>query len=1350
MIAGDIDADAGAPNADGGGIYVLSGQDITVAEGADLAAQGSGSGDGGVIRLIAKEVLDVEANTSVTTEGGATGQGGFVEVSGHAGVNIRGEVDVGTDGELLLDPAVLTIRSGGRGTNSTGATFTIAPSFSYGGNTIVYEEWLEDELQTSNITLVASNNIGVQSAAAFDGLGIDVATGSKDLKLVIGTVGTAVSGSLANWNSDFPCPSLWACVDLGSGGGGNAAIVGPGTSFGDISLVDSSGNYVNISIDGDLEIRAGSSTFSTASGSVTVFNGDVFARTLQGNTVTVHGNVQTSNTSGVARLNITGRGADTAGRSVWLNGDVTVTGNGVGASRLEVNGNGLIQIDGDLRVENGAGDAFLNVRAANGIQLNGAAIAMASASNNPFAWVELDAGSGDFSGAFTEIYAFDQIQGSCGEVVGPNCWSTATGFDGGLTVTGLLLPSFSDGLGSASVDISGANVNLDTPFAFNGSADYLAEGVIGAVGGKNATVTITSTVGDINVGTLASGAPFIGVGIGSGTTAGTARLELNSALGINVYQAATPIIESFNARYYSLLASADSGNEAVVSLLAESALGNIQINGSKTLVAAHATGSSSALNASASINMVAGASGDTPVGQTLNVQGQLEAKASGSGSLASAKVVTKSWNGSTLVTGQINVAGRDTLIDVSANGAVNITNPLSIDNTIIGSFGSVVDGGGAEVLINAGDVDLSRIGLRGWDSTNPLSVDINATGAVTVRDGIAVQNHNGDASLNISANGVLFSSGGIGAGAAARNGNAFVSINAGSGALNFNGNELLALDFIPTGGCSYGGGSTCFTPSFSGSIFRGLVIPTMPHTGGNANISLAGTQVNISTPFDEGISGSGALGVRGLVTAMAGNRATISVNATAGSIALGSATVGAPMVFAQAGSAGAAQQQSVQMTAAHAIQIYDIRTPIINGLNAENYAIFVRSLGGGDALIDLDGGTVGLNINSGAVIHAQASGSTGANATVDVDVLRPLGGTITLDGELRADAQRIAYVEVRAPSTFINSTARLEANGINRAHVGVDGFTNMQLDGDLIATATTFQADVYISGSSGVTIGSSASMLASAQGSLGEAGAWVWGGNNSITIDGTLQAYAPNGNLARAEVWNSASVDITLGSTGFIEALGGSASVLIGYPVYCETCSINLNGDVLAHTSPTANDGNASIEITGEGVTVSGTVEAHLHSGNVNSATVFINAGGSSLNRVGDFTLSGDGLIVVSDNGELGFASTTGGAVNLPLANPGVGYGSIHIEARDINLLAGLGTNSGQLTGAVIVDASDARMFIRGERLNQIGNASGGPLLAARGFTHSEIQIDDNFEGLEPTTLIYKPSMPVWDDLASG
>jgi hypothetical protein len=229
---------------------------------------------------------------------------------------------------------------------------------------------------------------------------------------------------------------------------------------------------------------------------------------------------------------------------------------------------------------------------------------------------------------------------------------------------------------------------------------------------------------------------------------------------------------------------------------------------------------------------------------------------------------------------------------------------------------------------------------------------------------------------------------------------------------------------------------------------------------------------------------------------------------------------------------------SVQMTAAHAIQIYDSRTAIVNGVNTASCAILVRSFGGGDALIDVDGGTVGLNINSGAVIHAQASGSAGADATVDVDVLRGLGGTITIDGELSADAQRIGYVQVRAPSTVINSTAKLEANGLSRAHVGVDGYTNMQLDGDLIAIAASGQADVYISGSSGVTIGSSASMFASGQGSLGGALAWAWGGGD-VVIDGRLRAVLGSGANGTASVGVSASgsAGILIGSSALLDWL---------------------------------------------------------------------------------------------------------------------------------------------------------------------------------------------------------------------
>jgi filamentous hemagglutinin family protein len=237
-IAGHIDADATVDGASGGRVIVQSNGNIAVRDGATLTAQGSGSGDGGVIRLIAADVLDVEVGTKVDTTGGSTGQGGFIEISGHEGLNVLGSVSPGSGGQLLVDPSILYISTGG----NTPPTYI--PS-TFGGTTYVYDGWIENQLNNNvDLTLVASNNIDVSGEGPF---AIN-ASGTGDLTIATGTVNTVFSGATLDL-FNFGCSFNGVCGDFVSGSYGG--VVNYGT--GGINLGDSF-TWVNFNIGGALEI----------------------------------------------------------------------------------------------------------------------------------------------------------------------------------------------------------------------------------------------------------------------------------------------------------------------------------------------------------------------------------------------------------------------------------------------------------------------------------------------------------------------------------------------------------------------------------------------------------------------------------------------------------------------------------------------------------------------------------------------------------------------------------------------------------------------------------------------------------------------------------------------------------------------------------------------------------------------------------------------------------------------------------------------------------------------------------------------------------------------------------------
>jgi hypothetical protein len=239
-VAGTIDANATASGASGGRVIVQSNGNIAVRDGASLTAQGRGSGDGGVIRLIASEVLDIEVGAEADTTGGSTGQGGFIEISGHEGLNVLGTVSPGSGGQLLVDPALLFITSGG----NTPPQYI---SGTTGDRTFVYDGWIEDQLNSNvNLTLVASDSISVSGEGPFT---IN-ASGLGDLTLAIGSLDTFVTGGGASLDQfNFGCDFNGVCGDFVSGSYG--AVINYGT--GNINLGNSF-SWVDFDIGGRLEI----------------------------------------------------------------------------------------------------------------------------------------------------------------------------------------------------------------------------------------------------------------------------------------------------------------------------------------------------------------------------------------------------------------------------------------------------------------------------------------------------------------------------------------------------------------------------------------------------------------------------------------------------------------------------------------------------------------------------------------------------------------------------------------------------------------------------------------------------------------------------------------------------------------------------------------------------------------------------------------------------------------------------------------------------------------------------------------------------------------------------------------
>ncbi len=186
----DRGATLDASGANGGGSIRVGGgfkgKDATVANATTVSADASvtaradatGNGDGGNIVFWSDDATRLAGNLSVRG-GAAGGDGGSIEVSGKQDLRYSGRADgrapLGRTGDLLLDPATLTISGGGTGTGVlTGTT--------------VFEKDLE--AQNANVLLQATGVVTVGNLALNGGDGTISMANNISLRVEGGTGGS--------------------------------------------------------------------------------------------------------------------------------------------------------------------------------------------------------------------------------------------------------------------------------------------------------------------------------------------------------------------------------------------------------------------------------------------------------------------------------------------------------------------------------------------------------------------------------------------------------------------------------------------------------------------------------------------------------------------------------------------------------------------------------------------------------------------------------------------------------------------------------------------------------------------------------------------------------------------------------------------------------------------------------------------------------------------------------------------------------------------------------------------------------------------------------------------------------
>ena len=696
--SGTLDASAAdGSNVDGGGVLVYSDRDVTLSSGAAIHARGDGDGAGGVVRVIAEETLDFQQGADIAVQG-SPHSGGFVEVSGHGGLKMRGGVHLGSGGTLLIDPSILTLKTGAD-----------APGGGSETSASVGVDFISGLLAAGNdVHLVASDSIN--ASPGFKSINAS-GSGDGNLNLTIGTV-TVGGGTLgSSYLGTNNCNTHGVCLGLGTAG---TMSVTP-DSNGNIRL----GN-VSFNLAGNLNVAAGTSTGSVSLGNVNAANLQVSAGAGESGSVSV------------GSINVDGNVMITAADTISFNGRVQRAAGGLTASAGgDIDINSSIGSGGTFE---GAGlfNGSVNLSAGNDIDVD-ADILVGSHSVN----LTADAGTPDGSG---DINMFGR--GGCTE----GCFSEnrTVMTRGSMTLRGENLnisgadfdfdrvTSNEDGSvrvsadGNVNVILSGRmnvrggraitednDIDVSAKVSAGNDVNITASGGLGVEGGR---AEVSNTSGFFDQGSVdASAAIDAGRDLNIGIASSDLTVQGGTAFGI----------ASGASTFYTATAqaAANAGMQAGRAVVVSSVGTNLNVQaGDATAVVDNIGSGCSACTAQAAANasIVGGTVAINNVGGDFNVSG------------GSVRTFVSGSNGS--VDGSATALVQGSSVTVGAIGSINIdagTTQVAGSWQATTGSGSSYGGGAANLT---GHADALVRALSGNVSLNATAVGVQGG---TVASGIA-------------------------------------------------------------------------------------------------------------------------------------------------------------------------------------------------------------------------------------------------------------------------------------------------------------------------------------------------------------------------------------------------------------------------------------------------------------------------------------------------------------------------------------------------------------------------------------------------------------------------------------
>jgi filamentous hemagglutinin family protein len=1280
--SGTLDASAVAEsNADGGGVLVYSDKDITLASGGAITARGDGGGAGGVVRVIAEDVLDFQAG-AVISVAGSPQAGGFVEISGHGGLVIRGDVDTGSGGDLVIDPAILTI------TNSNNTPIGSVSDGSFGS---VGKGYIEGQLNSNtNVTLIANSSI----AAAPGSLGSTTATfeitalaGNGNLSIKNGTVGG--SGSFAN-----PDCSIGVCL--------------PGASVG--TLQGATGNInlatVSININGGLNIAAGADVGTVSIGAINA-GGNVSI--TAGSNINLEGVISAAGTS----LAVT---AGNAGNTANSNSNINVNG-GIGLSsasplgaEVTLNANNNVNIDADIFLGNNtltltADYADGTVSTGNGVgdvNINGLGSCTEGCFGEPrtvttrgalsISGVNLNVNGADFGPSSIFGGSFDipvRVSADDGNAL-TTTDNITVNLTGQMTVRGGRVNTRNAADVSVKVSagndvsitavgglsVTGGTAIASTANANSGSATALADATLSA--GRNMTVTIATGSLLVQGGTATANVIAVNTsGCGSGCTVTANANASVTASNVSVTNVGT-----------TLSVTGGTAEAAVTGSIAASA--SASANANATI---NASTQNVILNATGAIN--------------LNTAGQ--ALANGN------------WN----VIGQSGTVGTFAQANVTISAANNVVVNAGTGLTAAGGVATATPGflsgtgsatASARLDITAGNlVDLSAaLGsitfVQGTASAgNATLPNVITADAVTA---INADNFTASAGNNLQLSGVLNNTGVAGGAAWSVQAANDINMQADVGAPGLRFNDDLSL----TAGNDV---------NIDGDIFlsnRKLTLAADSDTaaGGDVNIVGSATEARrIDTQGSIDISGV-TFNLRGATLPIGSNDAQRVVNVSAGSNVTINVSGQALIQGGTATGTGSIDRDvSVQLSAGNDL------TVSANGLFVQggNVAALASSAdssvatvkgnvdvsAGRDISLTLSGALSIAGGNATATAYARFSNATG-NALAGANAVVSAGRDVVVNsatGLAVSGGSASATVGTGSASCLTcgaAASANASLSGQNIISVGTvtgnisfnGGNANGVVDVAPISGSVSF-SNAIVNANARALVSATQNVTLNASGSIN-----VFGG--SASVNGSLASASIVAMNAAASATVTAGNDISLNASGSNNVFGGFASV---GGVWTSAAIVSATADVGANVTAGNNvtmTSNTELKVIG-GFATASPINAGSTLGNAAAgAAAAVMAGGLATINVTS------GSISVFDGSADSAGTSPGSPARTVDMNARILAGSLNLSAAaNLNLIGGgelVALGGMQISAGVDVVGSSAGIFADGLNLAAGNNVS--------------------------------------------